>query len=314
MAKITNELTWSVSRAKLFQTCQRAYYYNYYGSWGGWSKDADAETILIYQLKNLQPMILWAGGIVHETIKDALQDFQATGAVPTVAALQEKARCKMNAGWLECINHEWEASPSKKTNLLELYYGNPDDYGTCRKLPKEETDAIKSRVMDALEAFATAPVLKTILAVPAKQWKVIDELSFFFIDDIKVWCAVDFAYTDDEGVLHIIDWKTGSEHKATLRQQLACYALFATKIWDATLDKLTLQGVFLNDGGRLSTYPVEPDLLTSVTAQIHASFNAMKSKLSDAENNIAEIEKFPPSPSEYNCQSCPFKRLCLSNA
>lgn len=314
MAKIENELTWSVSRAQLFQNCQRAYYYNYYASWGGWSKDASPETILAYQLKNLKPMILWAGGIVHETIKEALTQFASSGTVPTAEALQAAARAKMNAGWLECIHQEWKTLPSKKTNLFELYYGNPDEYGTCTKLPREQTDAIKQRVMDALDAFAHAPVLKTILATPTSNWKVIDELSNFFIGPIKVWCAVDFAYTDEDGVLHIIDWKTGNEHKATLRQQLACYALFACKIWDASLEKLTLQGVFLNDGGRLSTYPIAPDLLTSVTSQIEASYASMKSKLSDPEKNIAEIDSFPPSPSEYNCQTCPFRRLCIDNA
>ena len=311
MAKIENELTWSVSRAQLFGNCQRAYYYNYYASWGGWAKDASPETVLAYQLKNVKPMILWAGSIVHDTIKEALSDFAATGRKPSTEALREAAVKRLRSGWLECINGEWRNAPSKKTNLFELYYGNGEDYGTCRKLPREETDAVRERVLNALDAFASAPVLKTILDTPTSRWKVIDELSFFTIGPVKVWCAVDFAYTDADGILHIIDWKTGSEHKATLRQQLACYALFATKVWETPLERVRLHGVFLNDGGRLADYPVEPGLLESVTGQIQASYNAMRAKLTDPERNLADIENFPQSLSEYTCGTCAFRRICL---
>ena len=82
MAIISNELTWSASRASMFQSCPRKYYYNYYGSWGGWDKKADEKTKLLYILKNVKPMILWAGSIVHDTIKDSLLAFMATGRKP----------------------------------------------------------------------------------------------------------------------------------------------------------------------------------------------------------------------------------------
>ena len=36
-----NDFSWSFSRDNAFNTCKRKYYYSYYGSWGGWNKDAD---------------------------------------------------------------------------------------------------------------------------------------------------------------------------------------------------------------------------------------------------------------------------------
>ena len=49
-----NEFSWSVSRDSTFRKCHRMYYYQYYGSWGGWESDADDITRTVYILKHLQ--------------------------------------------------------------------------------------------------------------------------------------------------------------------------------------------------------------------------------------------------------------------
>ncbi|HEY6105359.1 MAG TPA: PD-(D/E)XK nuclease family protein, partial [Anaeromyxobacteraceae bacterium] len=36
MPELANEFSWSKSRHDKFQDCRRAYFYAYYGSWGGW--------------------------------------------------------------------------------------------------------------------------------------------------------------------------------------------------------------------------------------------------------------------------------------
>ena len=313
MAEITNDLTWSISRAAQFQSCQRAYYYRYYGYWGGWKSDADEKAKLLHILRNVKPMILWAGSIVHQTIKDALLKYAATGAPPRLPDLQAYATGLLRAGWLESINKEWLARPSKKTNLFELYYGDGENYGECKKLPREQTDAIKERVMSALEAFMFTPVLKDILATPPAHWQPVDENLFFMLDDIKVWACPDFAYTDEASILHIIDWKTGKEHPAQLRLQLACYALYAIKTLNVPLEQIAIHGVLLNDNGRRSDYQVDQALIDSVTNQIKTSFHAMKGKLKDVENNLAEEDDFPCNPSEFNCATCPFLRVCPVN-
>ena len=45
-----NDFSWSFSRDSAFNTCKRKYYYSYYGSWGGWNKDADelSKNCLLY--------------------------------------------------------------------------------------------------------------------------------------------------------------------------------------------------------------------------------------------------------------------------
>ena len=42
---IQNELVWSHSRGRAFHDCRRAYWYTYYGSWGGWDSAAPEEAV-----------------------------------------------------------------------------------------------------------------------------------------------------------------------------------------------------------------------------------------------------------------------------
>ena len=51
MSTFKNEFSWSISRDRVFQTCPRQYYFNYYGYWDGWETGAPAKTRQIYILK-----------------------------------------------------------------------------------------------------------------------------------------------------------------------------------------------------------------------------------------------------------------------
>lgn len=304
MAKpFTNDLTWSVSRWQQFQGCQRAYYYTYYGSWGGWEKDAPERIRLLYILKNLKPMVMWAGSIVHDIIKTALESSSRTQELPSVSELQDKGRQLLRKGWVESTTKEWLNYP-KKTNLFELYYGDG------KSLPKEQTDFIKERVYNCLEAFATSPFVKNIFATPALQWKSIDTLDSFQLGGCKIWGAIDFAYRDNDGVLHIIDWKTGGENPPSLRLQLGCYALLAMDKWQSRIEDLALHGVFLNDGGRKSDYPLDAELLVSVKDQVLLSIETLRRKLRDPEKNLAEEDDFQFTGYPEHCESCSYRQVC----
>ncbi|MBR0459759.1 MAG: PD-(D/E)XK nuclease family protein [Victivallales bacterium] len=307
--ELKNELTWSVSRANLFQECPRAYYYNYYGSWGGWDFNAPAEARLLYTLKNIQTMILWAGGIVHELIKGALEKARETGVLPDVPTLQEAASQLMNSQWLDCIHGRWRERP-KSTNLDELYYGNGKQFGTLTRLPRSATDPIRERVQECLASFVHAPIVQEILATPAQQWVTIDTLDTFELEGIKIYCAIDFAFYDKEGFLNIIDWKTGNEYSDTLQHQLACYALYAMQKWNVPFDKIRLQGVILRDGGRTSFHNITQGMLDMTRKKILISHKAMKDILADPDNNLAQEQDFEPRPAERHCLRCNFRQVC----
>lgn len=301
---LVNEFSWSVTRDSAFRRCLRAYYYTYYGSWNGWDPAAPAETREIYMLKNMKTLAIWIGNIVHDTIRDNLQAFaNGTTTFPDVQTLQQFARARMNDNWKEAVNKLYLQKP-KATNIFELFYGNG------KSLPPEQINDIRSRVFDCLENFAQSPLVATIRQTPCTQWKPIDTLDSFLIGDLKVWGAPDFAFMDNSGIFHIIDWKTGLEDREALNLQLACYTLFAMNKWHIDLNHIRLCGVFLRDGGRLSQYPIDEAKLASAQEIILSSAQRMKKLLADPDNNTADENAFPCTPTESVCRSCPYRKIC----
>ena len=61
MRDLQNEFSWSKSRHEKFAECPRAYWFHYYGSWGGWDAAAPRDVRELYVLKNLSSRWQWAG-------------------------------------------------------------------------------------------------------------------------------------------------------------------------------------------------------------------------------------------------------------
>jgi len=303
MAELKNEFSWSVSRNRLFRTCPRAYYFNYYGSWGGWDRNSPERTRKLYILKNLQTLEIWGGSIVHGTIAEALRRYARSHTPIRAGELQARARGKLRQGWVEAVNGEWRVSP-KKTNLFGLYYGDG------KKLPRERTDGIRERIYSCLAAFAESTVLREILAVPYMSWRPVDQLDSFVLDGLKVWCAIDFAYTDPAGILRILDWKTGSERTEELQLQLACYAYFAQEKWFAPVENVRTAGVYLRDAARVSEHTITPGILVDARETILDSAARMRELLVDVAGNRAREEDFPFCESERTCRRCNFQEVC----
>lgn len=314
--QLTNDLTWSVSRARLFRSCQRAYYYQYYGAWGGWDANAPERARHLYALKQMTSFPLWAGSIVHEVVRDALMHCRSTHFMPTTGELQENARRRLNQGWLQSRKQLWKSDPKRNTNLFEHYYAEEGS-----QVPQEEINALKTKVFDALEGFRNCELADLLPGLEEWRWGDVDLLTSFVAGElpasgnapklpIKVWCALDFSYLGHDEKLHIIDWKTGGEHREELRIQLACYALYAMKTKGTPLEKISLEGVFLNDGGRTSTYEISTDTIMAAQEQMLFSAGAMRAKLRDPLQNIADEEDFPCNGCGENCGRCPFQEVC----
>ena len=90
MSTFKNEFSWSISRDRVFQTCPRQYYFNYYGYWGGWDINAPARIRQIYILKQLKNRYMWAGAKVHDCIERTLEK-----DIPDLVALENKYKIQV---------------------------------------------------------------------------------------------------------------------------------------------------------------------------------------------------------------------------
>ena len=159
MTTFKNEFSWSISRDRVFQTCPRQYYFNYYGYWGGWDINAPARTRLIYILKQLKNRYVWAGAKVHDCIKHTLTNLQRGISVLdvdqiidiTLNQMREEFRSSREKRYLShpktcaLFEHEYEEPVSdddwKKTadnmeQCLMNFYSS-ETFGILKELPQQ---------------------------------------------------------------------------------------------------------------------------------------------------------------------------------
>jgi len=95
-----NEFSWSQSRKRFFDECRRKYFFQYYGSFGGWDYTADSRKKELWIEKSLQTVPMLLGDCVHRAIEACLSDerrgreMALNGAVrSTASTLKNTADC-----------------------------------------------------------------------------------------------------------------------------------------------------------------------------------------------------------------------------
>src|SRR5438105_6006989 len=109
VADLTNDFSWSRSRDGVFQDCKRRYFYQYYGSWGGWASDAPEDIRRLYILKQLATRQMWAGRIVHDAIEMALSVYRQGGEIPVEPFVRDA---------VERMRGEWKSSKAGRYREL----------------------------------------------------------------------------------------------------------------------------------------------------------------------------------------------------
>ncbi|HTT70821.1 MAG TPA: PD-(D/E)XK nuclease family protein [Anaeromyxobacteraceae bacterium] len=302
MADLANEFTWSKSRHEKFQECLRAYYYQYYGSWGGWEAEAGSPVRELYVLKKLSSRWQWAGSVVHDALKTMLERARRTGEFRPLEALLERTKLRARAEWASSRDKSYWREASRISGLLEHEYAEP--------VPNEEWRRIWDEVVEgSLRSFYASSTFELLRRTPPERWLVVDELDAWVFEGTKVWVALDFAYAGEDGVIHVLDWKTGREREVD-RTQLGVYALYAQQKWGVAAERVVGGLVYLGAGGERTSLSADPAVLEACRVEMRRSIAAMRGRLDDAEKNQASLEHFPQLPGEASCRRCPFRRPC----
>lgn len=296
MAELKNEFSWSPSRHRMFGSCQRQYFFNYYGSWGGWYDTADEQTRLLYRLKKMSTMPQLVGTVVHDVISRVLKAVQSGREVPQKTA-ETYATQLFDRHIDDSLEKRWMRSPSRHAHLFEHYYGQDVD-----------VDAARSRVIENIHAFFDSEAFQILQDVPPKNWLSVEELTSFVFNATKLWVTLDVAVRLNDGV-SVFDWKTGREREAD-RLQLAVYALFASTVWGVSVPHLTLQDVYLQ-AGVIRPVSVDTQVLDETRQVICESIAHMRDLLDDPQANVASIEAFPMTENRSTCETCVFKAVCF---
>jgi hypothetical protein len=299
VAEPINEFSWSRTRDNAFQECRRRYYYQYYGSWGGWDPQADPAIRTLYVLKQLGSRQMWAGRLVHEAIERSLLALRHGHALSEASLVDDTVR-QMRDEWKGSRGRVYRDSP-KKTGLFEHEYGVP--------IRNSEWQALRDHVMRCLRNFHRLPLLAEIKRTPTDRWILIEDIGSFNWEGTQIRTAPDFGYWSEANRLQLIDWKTGGGNGEGASLQLGGYALYALEVLRVDLPRVDLLEVNLREG-KVSRHPWDESSLDRVREHIRLSVRAMKAYLKDPETNLADEANFEKTEELRICRWCNFRGVC----
>lgn len=302
MADIQNELTWSKSRHEKLKECPRAYYLHYYGSWGGWDAAAPPAVRELYVLKQLSSRWQWAGSLVHDAVEKTLLRVKRGGPLRPVDDLVEQTRRRARAQWATSREKGYWRSPKENPGLLEHEYAEPVADAEWKRIWLDVVEG-------SLRALYASEVFRVIQEVPRDRWLTVDELDSFVFEGTKVWVAIDFAYRDDRGHVHVLDWKTGGQRDVD-QVQVGIYALYAQQKWQVPAAEVTGGLVYLKGGATRVDVPVDELALERCRQVMRGSIAEMRERLDDPAENTASMSRFPMPETRERCGRCPFRRPC----
>lgn len=297
MAILENRFSWSKSRHEKFEECLRQYFLHYYGSWGGWDREAPADVKELYLLKKLTSRHAWAGTAVHDAIKRILTSIRG-GVLPEADRVVDSVRASMRAQFRQSRGRIYRSR--KAFGLLEHEYEEP--------VGDEAWKGNWDHVERCIRAFFGSRWIGLAQELPPERWLPVDELGTFAFGDVPVFAAPDFAFRTAEGV-EVVDWKTGRQRESD-REQLLGYALYAGETWGVAPEGIRCTLVYLPDLEEEAVL-VDPPGLKAFRGRMAASIAKMRELLADAPSNVAREEDFPRTANRDACGRCPFRRPCL---
>lgn len=296
MPELKNELVWSYSRHKLLEACPRAYWNNYYGSWGGWGRTASEEARELWQQKKLTSVPLWTGTVVHR-VAETLLKRRYHGKTVTEQSAADFAYDTANQDITDSA--ERRGTPSKNARFQEHYYQMQVDWDAA-------VDEIERQVRGLFENSVFLRLIET----PEKILEV-EELRRFPVEDGEVYVSLDVLVDDGAQGAEIIDWKTGENHEdGEIAAQLGVYGLYVSGILG--IDPLKIVARHVNLRYQTETlHPVGPSEIEAARSLIQQGLRTMRSLLSNPQNNTASSAKFPMLPEgSARCGHCVFRKSC----
>ena len=121
------EKSWSISRMKTLDSCQREYYYTYYGSHNGWIFNSTDEQKIAWRLKKLTNLWMCFGEVVHKKIRGIINICKKDKSkFMNANRFNEITLNELRGVIRESINKyktkEWDEYP-RGYMLQEYYYG-----------------------------------------------------------------------------------------------------------------------------------------------------------------------------------------------
>jgi hypothetical protein len=267
--------TWSFTKHRVWNRCQRQYYFEYIAPYIKSAPVVDPEKIR--WLKNFTSKFVMQGQLIHDIIDQQIQ-------------LHCDKKPMDPAGALNAF--------SKKVLLYKGIGGETfTEYHNGEKIPNSFFTYIEENGKTCLQTFfGKWPDYRS------RECLRHEEFDHFSIGDVGVTVKVDFVGKMPDDTLILTDWKTGrDDDDYETELQMAAYVLWAMQYYRMRPDDISTELVFLKTGGTKS-FAFFWEQLFEVQKLIAREFAEM--------NASYEYGDFPARPSQRECLSCKFAEVC----
>jgi hypothetical protein len=296
-----NWFSYSPSGWKLFRGCQRAWYYRKVAFWLGWLRNAPYERRLPYVLSKLNSIPEASGQVLHEL---AAQVLRGQAWIP--GGLASAYTLAMNEKFRQSTTEGHWSDPKHCAKFFEHYYSHPDPAGLFRETV-------------AAGQVAAENIRRMTCVAKARACRIIGIESpvHFLVDGIPLDLKIDLMFEDQRGVLHIVDFKSGTRYRLPERidrgpdhaDQLMTYALGAHLDGGREPSRIRCTVAFLGDRSEYTFVPLATDL-AKIRERIRRQADQIKIRLFDPAVNSGPKARFEPTTNAKTCARCQMYHAC----
>jgi hypothetical protein len=296
-----NQLTWSGARFATLQRCEKRYYYQFIGSWGGWDIAAPAETQKAYRLKYLTNPYLEIGNLIHDRIRSIFERALVGRRIPI------EDEIKIAKGNFQLFLHYsrlkyLEQVTRQGRKLLQDQLGLPvSDYEEAGYL-----SSIERLLRNFWELEDVSEILKTPeILIP----EFLDPRGFELGKELGVPSRLrtDAVWLVGEKLV-IGDWKCGKPNDNHRNQGLAYDIFIRRRLGLAANESVEVRFYYLGTG-EVTSYAFTPEDRDLFMWQVGEEFETLRSYSDDPVLNIGSPSRFFARISPA-CQACPFQLTC----
>lgn len=302
-------LTWSMSRAKTLEDCERRYFFEYVA--GARRNSGDSRLRMIATLKRLKTFAMWQGEVFHTVAADFVRGLRV-GRHLTSAQLAAQAAQILAGGWRASSIGALDGIA-----LFEHAYAIPFQADVL-SLAVERVGTWLAR----LAAWAMDVELATMVRGARRLW--IEPNTFgpsapgFRLDGVQVLAKVDLALHRPDGTFEIYDWKTTAQPPAASAEfsdsaevQVTAYQLWPHWAFGVPLEAITAHVIYMGVSPVLvRTYAIDEDVREHAIRRVAAGIRRAKAlhglgdhaPLAEADFDLAVVPGM--------CRWCAFKRVC----
>lgn len=294
--------SWSHSRDRTLRSCERAYYWRYYGSHNGWLRDADPTTRRAWALKQLTNLAGALGEQVHMRASEIAEAIRAGGEPPPLDELIKRTRGALNRLYLASGDvRAFLRGPKSHPMLLERYYR----LGPSNK----QIQSVRTKMHRCLERLHDSVVWGEIRRCPLEDILLFSPTDAVDCRGIPIYAAPDLVWRCPGDLWTILDWKTGSEDDA--EPQLALYGLAIRERYGL---EPPFRGRIINlDSGSDREIEISTVTLRTAEERIRESIWQMRGflvELDMSRNEARERSAFGLPINTDQCKWCNYFELC----